>query len=83
MKKWMANNWLYVAGSLAGGIGGWLYWKFVGCTTGTCPITSKPLNSTLYFAVMGALFFSIFKKKETVAAVEQKKGDGTDDQLMS
>ena len=34
---------------------GFAYYKFVGCSTGTCPITSNPLSSTLYGAVIGVL----------------------------
>lgn len=29
------------------------YQHFIGCRTGTCPITSNPIISTLYGAVMG------------------------------
>ncbi len=50
-------------GALLGGLGGYAYYHFVGCTNGTCMISSKPLNSTLYFAVLGAVFLSMFKKK--------------------
>ena len=28
--------------TLAGGVGGWLYYRYVGCATGTCAITSNP-----------------------------------------
>ena len=28
-------------GIVAGMVGGYLYWRYVGCTTGTCPITSS------------------------------------------
>lgn len=62
MKKWIAGNYLIIIGTLAGALGGFLYWKFVGCNSGTCMISSKPLNSTLYFAFVGALLFSSFKK---------------------
>ena len=51
-------------GVLVGAIGGYLYYHFVGCASGTCAITSKPLNSTLYGAMMGALLFNIFQKEE-------------------
>jgi hypothetical protein len=61
MKKYL----LHIIGAAVGGLGGFLYWKYVGCLTGTCKITSSPVNSTLYFAMMGALLFSIFKKQET------------------
>jgi hypothetical protein len=45
-----------------GAIAGFLYWKFVGCASGTCMITSKPLNSSLYGALMGFLIAGMFKK---------------------
>jgi hypothetical protein len=63
MKKWAINNWLYIAGAIVGAIGGYTYYHFVGCSSGTCAITSKPTNSTIYFAVMGALLFGTFKKE--------------------
>lgn len=44
-----------VIGAAIGGGLGYLYYKLVGCSSGTCPITSKPLNSILYGAVMGLL----------------------------
>ena len=49
-------------GSTLGAVAGFLYWKFVGCSNGTCMITSKPINSTLYGALMGFLVAGIFKK---------------------
>jgi hypothetical protein len=62
MKKWFKHNKLIIIGAFTGAIGGYLYWKYVGCLSGTCAITSKPMNSTIYFAVIGALVFSLFKK---------------------
>jgi len=60
--------WLTISGIIAGAIGGWLYYYYVGCNSGSCAITSKPINSTLYGSVMGALLFNSFsdlkKKKE-------------------
>lgn len=55
-----------IAGIVIGSIGGFLYWKYVGCMSGTCPITSHPTNSTIYGAVMGGLLFSMFKKKNNL-----------------
>jgi len=49
-------------GITLGAVAGFLYWKFVGCSSGTCMITSKPINSTLYGAVMGFLVAGVFKK---------------------
>jgi hypothetical protein len=63
MKNWISENKLYLIGALLGAIGGFLYWKFVGCSSGTCAITSKPFNSTLYGALMGSLLMSLFKNE--------------------
>lgn len=51
-------------GLIVGAIGGYLYYYFVGCANGTCSITSKPVNSTLYGAMMGGLLLNIFKKEK-------------------
>jgi hypothetical protein len=56
------KNILIIAGIAVGALGGYLYYYYVGCASGSCAITSKPLNSTLYGAVMGFLLFSSFKK---------------------
>jgi len=53
---------LTILGIVIGAIGGYLYYYFIGCNSGTCMITSKPLNSTVYGAVMGGLLFSGYKK---------------------
>lgn len=36
-----------------GGLLGYLYYRFVGCKSGVCPITSNPYISILYGAAMG------------------------------
>ncbi len=58
------NNWTYILGSLLGAIAGYLYWRYVGCSSGTCPITSSPFMSTVYGIVMGSLLGGIFKRKK-------------------
>lgn len=56
-----------------GAFTGYLYYAFIGCNSGSCPITSSPVNSTLYGALFGTVFipskslkvlFSIFKGKK-------------------
>jgi H+/Cl- antiporter ClcA len=69
--NWINNNKLLVAGICLGAVAGFLYWKLVGCNSGTCMITSKWHNSTAYGAVMGGLLFSIFKKEK-----KQDREDG-------
>lgn len=55
-------------GVVVGLIAGYAYYYYVGCASGTCAITSKPLNSTLYGGLMGGLLFNMFvtspKKKD-------------------
>lgn len=51
------NFWRPFIGITAGGIGGYLYYYFIGCHSGTCPITSSPLGSILMGALLGYLLF--------------------------
>lgn len=57
------HKWIII-GIALGAIGGFLYWHFVGCSSGQCAITSKPLNSTAYGSMMGGLLFSSFNFKK-------------------
>lgn len=43
---------------ILGGAAGYGYYRFVGCRTGTCPITSNPWISTIYGAILGGMLFS-------------------------
>jgi hypothetical protein len=63
MKKLLKNN-LWIAGAVLGIVAGFLYWKYVGCVSGTCTITSRPVNSMVYFGAMGGLVLSIFQPKK-------------------
>ena len=51
-------------GLVVGAIGGYAYYHFVGCASGTCAITSRPLNSSLYGVMMGGLLFNMFDKEK-------------------
>jgi hypothetical protein len=55
---------LTIIGLIVGALGGYLYYHFIGCVSGTCAITSKPLNSTMYGALMGGLLFNMFQKEK-------------------
>jgi hypothetical protein len=47
--------------TLAGAAGGWLYYRLVGCATGTCAISSNPFVSTVYGGVIGLLLGFVVK----------------------
>jgi hypothetical protein len=55
---------LTLLGVVIGAVGGYLYYHFIGCQSGSCPITSRPMNSTLYGALMGALMFNTFNNNK-------------------
>ncbi len=55
-------------GVVIGAVSGYAYYYFVGCASGTCSITSKPINSTIYGAVLGGLLLNSiadFQKKKS------------------
>jgi len=80
MKDFIRKHITAIIFSLLGAIGGFLYWKFIGCESGTCPIKSVWYLSTLWGLVFGYLLGSIiedlikkFKKKDKVEADEEPK----------
>jgi len=71
MKEFFKKNLLIIIFSVVGATGGFLYWKFVGCLSGTCVIKSVWYLSTLYGTAMGWIFgslaadlFKSFKKQK-------------------
>lgn len=56
MKKWTTLG----LGLVVGAVGGYLYWYYVGCVSGSCAITSSPVNSSLYGGLMGSLLVNSF-----------------------
>ena len=44
-----------VFGSVIGGALGLVWHKWVGCSSGACPLTANPYISTIYGMLMGAL----------------------------
>ena len=63
MKEFIIRHKLRLLGIIVGGIGGFAYYYFVGCKSGSCPITSSPYISILWGAVLGYLIFDLFKKE--------------------
>jgi len=71
MKEYLKNHLIIVIGTIAGAAGGFLYWKFVDCQSGTCPIKSVWYLSTLWGLVMGYLVGSIIE--ELIMKARDKK----------
>lgn len=59
MKKWLRPALFTLVGALVG-LG---YYYFVGCSTGSCPITSNPVSSMVYMGLIGWLLSGVFGKE--------------------
>ena len=71
MTHFLTKNRLGLLGVLLGGILGYAYYHFIGCNSGSCAITSKPFNSSVYGMLMGYLILSTFEKS-TKKEIAQK-----------
>lgn len=61
------NLYLYIGGGILGAVAGYAYYALIGCSSGSCAITSNPTMSTIYGTIFGLLIGSLFtssRKKE-------------------
>ncbi len=58
-------------GIVIGSIGGFSYYYFIGCSSGSCPITSNPYLMTVYGMFFGVVLF--FKKKKVSEKIENEQ----------
>ncbi len=63
MRNFIIKYKYYLIAIPLGALAGFLYWRFVGCSSGTCPITSKWYNATLYGMIFGALLANTPRKR--------------------
>jgi hypothetical protein len=59
MKDFIRKHILVIIFMIAGAAGGFLYWKFVGCLSGTCVIKSVWYLSTAYGTAVGYVLGSL------------------------
>ena len=53
------NTMRIAIGVVVGAVLGFGYYKVIGCSSGACPITSSPLGSTIYGALIGFMIASM------------------------
>jgi outer membrane lipoprotein SlyB len=63
MKEKIRKNIITIAGISVGILGGFLYWKFVGCDSGTCPITSSWKIMLVYGGIAGGLLGNLVQDR--------------------
>lgn len=71
MKDFIKKNWLRIVGVLVGIVVGYIYYYYVGCLSGTCPITSNPYRMMIYGAIVGYLLFDLFSNDKKVNKVNE------------
>ncbi len=71
-KNFLLKHWLKIAGVAVGVLGGYLYYYYVGCVSGTCPITSNPYRMMIYGALIRYLLFDIFSKEGSSKKKQEK-----------
>lgn len=60
-------------GAVLGAAAGYAYYYFIGCASGTCNITSDPVNSSVYGLIMGGLALDLVHD-----LTKKKKGNSSD-----
>jgi hypothetical protein len=74
-KKTLKNYLPEIIGTLLGAIGGYLYWKYVGCVSGTCAIKSNWYYMIPWAMLLGFLAGSI---AGDLIRKRKRKGEGSD-----
>jgi len=76
MKRIVNKYWKTALFTLAGAGIGFAYWRFIGCTSGTCPLTANWHTSMLFGGLIGMLAVSSKDKssKEVVSSPGSETG---------
>lgn len=66
---------LSIVGLVVGAIGGYIYYREVGCVSGTCAITSNPYMSIAWGGAFGYLVFDMFNVKKKKQSNTEKEDE--------
>ena len=59
------NRIISIAGILIGAAGGYLYYHYIGCRSGSCGLTSNPYAMILWGGGVGYLLADMIKSKKS------------------
>ena len=65
MSSLINRYWRTALFTLVGAGVGFVYWRFIGCTSGTCPITANWTSSTVMGGLIGLLAAPALKKENS------------------
>ena len=65
-----------IIGTVVGALGGYLYWKEIGCLTGTCPIKSQWQTMVPYGMAIGYVGADLLK--DFINWIHKRNGKETD-----
>jgi len=49
----------FISGLFVGAIGGFLYWKYIGCMDGACPLASNWIIMIIYGTIFGGVLGNV------------------------
>lgn len=62
-----------IIGAVVGGALGFAAYKFIGCASGACPLTSNPWVSTLFGLVLGATLASSPSRTDQITTSKEDR----------
>jgi len=74
-KNWIRKRLPEIIGAFTGAVGGFLYWKFVGCVSGTCAIKSNWYLMIPWGMLLGYLAGSVIGDIIRKGRATEKKED--------
>ena len=75
MNTFIKKYWKYAAFTAAGALVGFAYWRFVGCRSGSCPITANWQTSVLFGSMIGFLAVPTSRKDKKQDTGENTKAE--------
>ena len=70
--RFIKKDKFFFIGGFVGGVGGYLYWYYVGCGADFCPVVSSLVMSIIWGALLVGTLFSAVTPKNTRPKADDK-----------